>query len=417
MAFFMKEFQHLKIPLKAIKAATKNFDERRVIGNGGFGKVYKGKLSHANRSKNMFAIKRLDPKYGQGDPEFYKEIRMLCCYRHENLISLLGFCNEEGEMILVYEYASRGSLDRLLSDVTLTWTQRIKICLDAAKGLSFLHDPNGTQQRVLHCDIKSANNLLDKNMIAKVSDFGLSKMGPAYQQYSHLITNPVGTPGYCDPLYMEAYQLTKESDVYSFGVVLFEVLCGRLCAEYSNGQLKVQHVPFWKKSCKQKELNKIIFRDLIPPMDPNSLEIFANIAYQCLHKSREERPPMSFVVEQLKISLEFQERPNHWPKKMPTYEVLVKDAITPPRHNHWPKKMPTYEGLVKDAVTPPRPNHWPKKMPTYEELVKDAVTPLIYESSEELKGRLSKGVLNGGKTVISYIAFDYIFEIFVESFK
>nr|GFD46728.1 protein kinase-like domain, phloem protein 2-like protein [Tanacetum cinerariifolium] len=136
-------------------------------------------LSHSNRSKNMFAIKRLDPKYGQGDAEFYKEIRTLCCFRHENLISLRGFCKEEGETILVYEYASRGSLDRLLSDVTLTWTQRIKICLDAAKGLSFLHDPNGTQQRVLHCDLKSANILLDNNMTAKVSDFGLSKMGPA----------------------------------------------------------------------------------------------------------------------------------------------------------------------------------------------------------------------------------------------
>ncbi|PWA35827.1 protein kinase, ATP binding site, Serine/threonine-protein kinase Plk3 [Artemisia annua] len=327
MAFFMEEFDHLKIPLEAIKKATKNFDERRVIGNGGFGKVYKGKLSHSTRKKKKFAIKRLNRNCGQGDPEFYNEIRMLCCYRHENLISLLGFCNEEDEMILVYEYVSRGSLDRLLSDVTLTWTQRIKICLDAAKGLSFLHDPNGTQQRVLHCDIKSANILLDKNMNAKVSDFGLSKMGPAYQQYSHLITNPVGTPGYCDPLYMKTYSLTKESDVYSFGVVLFEVLCGRLCAEYSNGELKVQHVPFWKKSCKQKELDKIIFQDLVPQMDPRSLEIFANIAYQCLHKSREERPSMSLVVERLKISLEFQKRHNHWSKKMPTYKELVKHMV------------------------------------------------------------------------------------------
>ncbi|GJT89807.1 kinase-like domain, phloem protein 2-like protein [Tanacetum coccineum] len=315
MAFFMKEFERLKIALEEIKTATENFDERRVIGNGGFGKVYKGELSHSNRSENMFAIKRLDPKYGQGDAEFYKEIRTLCCYRHENLISLQGFCKEEGETILVYEYASRGSLDRLLSDVTLTWTQRIKICLDAAKGLSFLHDPNGTHQRVLHCDLKSANFLLDNNMTAKVSDFGLSKMGPASQQYSHLITNPVGTPGYCDPLYMYTYCLTKESDVYSFGVVLFEVLCGRLCAEYSNGQFNV-YVPFWKTTCEEKKLDKIIFRGLVPQMDPTSLEIFADIAYQCLHNTREERPAMSLVVKHLKVSLDFQEGHGH-------YEELV----------------------------------------------------------------------------------------------
>nr|GEY72303.1 protein kinase-like domain, phloem protein 2-like protein [Tanacetum cinerariifolium] len=343
MAFFMKEFEHLKIALEEIKTATENFDERRVIGNGGFGKVYKGELSHSNRSKNMFAIKRLDPKYGQGDAEFYKEIRTLCCYRHENLISLQGFCKEEGESILVhenlislrgfckeegetilvYEYASRGSLDRLLSDVTLTWTQRIKICLDAAKGLSFLHDPNGTQQRVLHCDLKSANILLDNNMTAKVSDFGLSKMGPASQQYSHLITTPVGTPGYCDPLYMYTYCLTKESDVYSFGVVLFEVLCGRLCAEYSNGQFNV-HVPFWKTICEEKKLDEIIFRDLVPQINPSSLEIFADIAYQCLHNTLEERPAMSLVVKHLKVSLDFQEGHGN-------YEELVELKVLLPK--------------------------------------------------------------------------------------
>ncbi|GKC84511.1 kinase-like domain, phloem protein 2-like protein, partial [Tanacetum coccineum] len=190
---------------------------------------------------------------------------------------------------------------------TLTWMQRLKICLDAAKGLSFLHDPKGTQQRVLHCDIKSANILLDESLNAKVADFGLSKISPANQQYTLLVTNPVGTPGYCDPLYMDTYQLTKESDVYSFGVVLFEVLCGRVCYENSNGKLKV-FVHFWKKCYEQKKLDEIIFPDLKQQMEPKSVETFVDIAYQCLERSREQRPTMSVVVEKLKAALELQEQ-------------------------------------------------------------------------------------------------------------
>ncbi|GJW98872.1 kinase-like domain, phloem protein 2-like protein [Tanacetum coccineum] len=244
MTSFVTEFKHLEIQLEDIILATNNFDEAKVIGRGGFGKVYAGELSHSqSEEKSLVAIKRLDRRYGQGDPKFFKEIRTLSCYRHENLISLLGFCNRGGEMVLIYEYACRGSLDRLLSLPALTWTHRLRICIDAAKGLSFLHDPNGTQQRVLHCDIKSSNILLDKNMAAKVSDFGLSKMGPANQQYSLLVTSALGTPGYCDPIFLDTYSLTKESDVYSFGVVLIEILSGKICAENIGYELKV-YVPF-----------------------------------------------------------------------------------------------------------------------------------------------------------------------------
>ncbi|PWA38039.1 tyrosine-protein kinase, CSF-1/PDGF receptor family [Artemisia annua] len=243
MASFLTELKHLEIKLEDIKSATNNFDEKNVIGHGGFGKVYEGKLAFPHsEGEILVALKRLDRKYGQGDPEFYKEIRFLSCYRHENLISLLGFCNQGGEMILVYEHASGGSLDRILNSTALTWPQRLKICLDAAKGISFLHDPNGAHQRVLHCDIK----------------------------------------------------------------ILFEVLCGRLCAEFSNGQLNI-FVPMWKKSYKEKKLDDIIFKDLKQQMDQKSLETFADIAFQCLQKHREQRPPMSLVVQKLKIALQFQD--------------------------------------------------------------------------------------------------------------
>ncbi|GJR27087.1 kinase-like domain, phloem protein 2-like protein [Tanacetum coccineum] len=356
MASFMKEFEHLEIQLDDIKSATNNFDESKVIGRGGFGKVYEGELSHSQcGEKSLVAIKRLDRRYGQGDPEFFKEIRMLSCYRHENLISLLGFCSQRGEMILVYEHASHGSLERYLSSSTLTWTQRLRICIDAAKGLSFLHDPNGTQQRVLHCDIKSANILLDNNMTAKVSDFGLSKMGPANQQYSLLITAALGTPGYCDPVFLETYTLTKESDVYSFGVVLFEILSGKLCVEIIRCELKV-YVPFWKKSYEENKLNEIILQDLTQQMDPSSLKTFSDIAFQCLRKAREERPTMSRVVEELEIALESQEFPDL------RLEVLSK-----------------YQDILM------------------------AVDPLlIYKTGNQLKELLSKGlIINEGKSWLS----------------
>lgn len=198
MTDFLDENEHLKIQLNEIKSATENFGENNVIGSGGFGKVYKGEISHSN-GRSIVAIKRLDPRFGQGNTEFWKEIMMLSRYTHPNLISLVGFCDDNGEKILVYEYASRGSLDSLLKATSLTWTKRIKICLDVARGLNYLHDLKGTQQRVIHRDIKSSNILLDENWNAKISDLGLSKIGPANHQHTVVVSNVVGTLGYLDP--------------------------------------------------------------------------------------------------------------------------------------------------------------------------------------------------------------------------
>ncbi|CAH1445239.1 unnamed protein product [Lactuca virosa] len=349
MEAFLGENQHLKIKLEEIKSATNNFDNNNVIGKGGFGNVYKGVLSHSE-GLTMVAFKRLDRKLGQGNPEFLKEILMLSRYTHENLISLLGFCDEDDEKILVYEHAYHGSLDRHLSANTLTWWKRLKICLTAAKGLCYLHDPKGTEQRVIHRDIKSSNILLDESWNAKLSDMGLSKIGPANQQHSFLTTNVVGTYGYIDPLYMETYLLTKESDVYSFGMVLFEVLCGRLCYEYNNGHF-MSLWPMWKKSYEEKKLDQIIFEDLKEHMNPSSLETFSGIAYRCLQKSREERPKMSDVVEELEIALDIQKT----------------------------------EGPMD-----------------FEEMIETAVAPHVYKSKEELQMLLYKGMLvNGGKTWFS----------------
>ncbi|GJV39934.1 kinase-like domain, phloem protein 2-like protein [Tanacetum coccineum] len=302
MASYLSGFEHLEIRLEEIQIATNNFDGSNVIGAGGFGKVYKGELL-LSEGLTMVAFKHLHINHGQGDPEFLKEIQMLSTYRHENLISLLGFCKEP--LILIYEYVSYGSLATHLRRPDLSWIQRLRICIGAARGLGFLHDPNGTQQIVLHRDIKSANILLDQNLNAKVADLGLSKLGPVNQQHSFLETKAVGTPGYMDPMYMETGNLTKESDVYSFGVVLFEVLCGRLCFERYNGQLGGQ-VSFWKNSYKSNKLEEIVSRDILGQISPDCLERFSKVAYQCLHDDRQERPPMALVLKELEIALELQ---------------------------------------------------------------------------------------------------------------
>ncbi|KAK9067834.1 hypothetical protein SSX86_011945 [Deinandra increscens subsp. villosa] len=353
---FLQQFQHLKIQLEEITLATNNFDDQNNrIGVGGFGKVYKGEVTHS-KGRSMVAIKRLDSRGGQGIPEFLKEITMLSNYQHENLVSLLGFCCEGSEMILVYELASHGSLDRHLNSHHLTWMQRLKICLDVARGLGYLHDPRETHQRLIHCDMKSGNILLDDKWNAKVSDFGLSIMGSANEQHSVIITLAAGTRGYCDPQYAMTHTLTKESDVYSFGVVLFEVLCGRLCCTYSiNGDVEKKFVPTWIESYEHKNLNDIIFKSLtIQPLDQSALETFSNIAYRCLNVSREVRPNMAEVVIELETALEYQD---------------ISERI-----------------LLFD----------------YEKLSRTAEPPLSYSSNGELMKLLSKGVLlNGGKTWFS----------------
>ncbi|KAL7602472.1 hypothetical protein Lser_V15G22814 [Lactuca serriola] len=363
MEAFLKDFQYLEIGLEEIKSATNTFDKSKLIGEGGFGKVYEGVVTHS-KGQSKVAFKRLDSTCGQGDPEFLKEILMLSRYTHENLISLLGFCNQDGERILVYEYACHGSLDRHVGSVALTWRQRLMICVNAATGLCYLHDPKETHERVIHRDIKSSNILLDESWNAKVSDMGLAKIGPANQKQTFLVSNVAGTLAYVDPIYMETSILTKESDVYSFGVVLLEVLCGTLCFEYSNSGTRKGLVRTWKKSYKLKDFEKIIFKDMKQQMDPRSLETYSSIAYQCLKKSREKRPEMYRVVEELNIALRFQEN----------FEEVEPEM--------------NYEEVRKSA-----------RFKKTKEMCKTAVPSLANRSDEELKILLAEGIfLNHGKT-------------------
>ncbi|KAL8244635.1 hypothetical protein R6Q59_010893 [Mikania micrantha] len=343
-SYKVKNLEHMKIPLKQIKLATHDFHDDFKIGRGGYGKVYKADLFHFDvqkyyfknnkyqkasmtkllgyrRRKSTVAVKRLDRRYGQGTAEFLQEISVLPYFRHQNLIMLVGFCDEDHERILVYEYASNGSLDQYISSIdsrnNYAWAQYLQICLDAARGLQFLHDGVGEHHRIIHRDIKSSNILLGQNWVGKISDFGLSRIGPANLQATFVMTQVAGTLEYVDPQYNKTGMLTKESDVYSFGVVLFEVLSGRL-AYFPRLKDDQEYLPHTAKRCfEQDKLDELINPRLKTEFEkrsfifdgktlPDSISIFAAIAYKCLQGNRDDRPTMSNIVEELEKALRSQ---------------------------------------------------------------------------------------------------------------
>ncbi|KAM7488651.1 hypothetical protein LguiB_026135 [Lonicera macranthoides] len=302
-----------RFSLSEILSATHNFDESLVIGQGGFGKVYKGVV---DSGANTVAVKRLNSLSKQGAPEFWTEISMLSKYRHSHLVSLLGYCDNYYEMILVYEYMVHGTLaDHLhknskngFGDSCLSWVQRLKICIGAARGLDYLHTGTGIQHRVIHRDVKSTNILLDENWAAKISDFGMSKIGPANQSCTHISTHVKGTFGYVDPEYFLTRRLTRKSDVYSFGVVLLEVICGRPAVD-STLHEDQRGLARWAQHCiKEGKVDQIVDPNIRGQIQSNCLSAFVQIADQCLDILPKKRPTMAEVVAWLEFALSLQQK-------------------------------------------------------------------------------------------------------------
>ncbi|MBA0765334.1 hypothetical protein Gotri_014551 [Gossypium trilobum] len=283
-----------------LKKCTNNFSESNELGYGGYGKVYKGTLSDGQ----SVAIKRAQHGSMQGGLEFKTEIELLSRVHHKNLVGLVGFCFDQGEQMLVYEFMANGTLRESLSGrsgIYLDWKRRLRIALGSARGLAYLHEL--ANPPIIHRDIKSTNILLDENLTAKVADFGLSKL-VSDSSKGHVSTQVKGTLGYLDPEYYMTQQLTEKSDVYSFGVVMLELITAKQPIE--KGKYVVREV---RSVMDMKDDEHYGLRELMDPSIRSSGNLlgfgkFLELAMQCVEDSATDRPTMSDVVKAIETILQ-----------------------------------------------------------------------------------------------------------------
>ncbi|KAF3786278.1 putative serine/threonine-protein kinase [Nymphaea thermarum] len=288
-----------------LRSATRNFRPDSLLGEGGFGCVFKGWIEEhgligsKSGSGMAVAIKKMSNKGFQGQKEWLAEVNYLGKLHHPNLVKLIGYCFEDDQYLLVYEFMSKGSLEnhlfrRVVSHQPLQWAIRVKIALGAAKGLAFLHN---LERPIIYRDFKASNILLDSNYNPKLADFGLAKYGPTGDQ-THVSTRVIGTYGYAAPEYIATGHLTAKSDVYTYGVVLLELLSGRRALDKNRPTGEQNLVEWGRRYMGDKhKVYRIMDNRLEGQYPLKAAYIAASIALQCLSSDPKSRPHMNSVVE------------------------------------------------------------------------------------------------------------------------
>ncbi|XP_050234392.1 probable receptor-like serine/threonine-protein kinase At4g34500 [Mercurialis annua] len=282
--------------LKELEIATRGFNEENVIGEGGYGVVYRGVLEDGS----VVAVKNLLNNKGQAEKEFRVEVEAIGKVRHKNLVRLLGYCAEGARRMLVYEYVDNGNLEQWLhGDVgpvsPLTWDIRLKIAIGTAKGLAYLHE--GLEPKVVHRDVKSSNILLDKKWNPKVSDFGLAKL--LGSDSSYVTTRVMGTFGYVSPDYASTGMLNEGSDVYSFGVLLMEMITGRSPIDYSRPAEEMNLVEWFKGMLASRRAEELL--DPLIEVQPSAraLKRTMLVCLRCIDLDGNKRPKMGQIIHML----------------------------------------------------------------------------------------------------------------------
>ncbi|CAN1320353.1 Probable receptor-like serine/threonine-protein kinase At4g34500 [Linum perenne] len=306
--------------LMELEMATKGFAEENVIGEGGYGVVYRGVLTDGS----VIAVKNLLNNKGQAEKEFKVEVEAIGKVRHKNLVGLIGYCADGSRRMLVYEYVENGNLEQWLHGIDgpvspLSWDIRMKIAIGTAKGLAYLHE--GLEPKVVHRDVKSSNILLDAKWNPKVSDFGLAKL--LGSESSYVTTRVMGTFGYVSPDYASTGMLNEGSDVYSFGVLLMEIITGRSPVDYTRPAGEMNMVDWFKGMVASRRGEELVDPLIEVDPAPRALKRALLVCLRCIDLDGSKRPKMGQIVHMLEA--------DDFPFRGEVRSMKEKDSLLPPR--------------------------------------------------------------------------------------
>ncbi|KAF4384271.1 hypothetical protein CsatB_015209 [Cannabis sativa] len=337
-----------RFSLRELQVATDNFSNRHILGRGGFGKVYKGRLADGT----LVAVKRLKEERTQGgELQFQTEVEMISMAVHRNLLRLRGFCMTPTERLLVYPYMANGSVasclrDRPESQSPLDWDIRKRISLGSARGLAYLHDH--CEPRIIHRDVKAANILLDEEFEAVVGDFGLAKLMD-YKD-THVTTAVRGTIGHIAPEYLSTGKSSEKTDVFGYGVMLLELITGQRAfdlARLANDD-DVMLLDWVKGLLKDRKLETLVDADLQGNYVDEEVEQLIQVALLCTQGTAGERPKMSEVVRMLEGD-GLAERWEEWQK-----EEMFRQDFHPSYHPNTNWIVDSTSHIPPDELSGPR---------------------------------------------------------------